>query len=114
MTSEVLTCPYCNASIGVPPGVTAGQQILCPRCGDTFPLRFVDSFTGQPAPTGSDISPGLPAEQSDPRLAGSYITTSGRRSNRLIAALVLGVMLVMAGSGLAFMLLTQDVRRAHD
>jgi hypothetical protein len=37
-----------------------------------------------------------------------------RRPSRLVAAAVLGVMVCMAGAGLAFALLTQRERRAHD
>ncbi|HEY7423663.1 MAG TPA: hypothetical protein VH682_05405 [Gemmataceae bacterium] len=115
MTSEVLTCPYCNASIGVPPGVTAGQQILCPRCGDAFPLRFVDSFTGRPPLAQSgETAITTDAPPAVPPLPVADVSLRSRRSNRLIAGMVLGVMLVMAGSGLAFMLMTTGERRAHD
>ncbi len=37
-----------------------------------------------------------------------------RWSNRLIAVMVIGLMLLMAGGGLVFMLLTQEQRRAYD
>jgi hypothetical protein len=113
MPSENLTCPYCNAAIGVSPNLSAGQRIVCPRCGDSFPLRPADSFTGQVPPTAETAitdrptvaNPTLPAL--DPRLRS-------RRSLGLFAALVVGVMLLMAGVGLAFMLMTQQQRRAYD
>jgi hypothetical protein len=85
--------------------VTAGQRIICPRCGDAFPLRFADAITSQPpAPRSSETA--ITAEAPPPPPA--------RRSNRLIAGVVLGVMFVMAGGGLAFMLMTTAERRAHD
>jgi hypothetical protein len=111
MSSEVLTCPYCNASIGVQPDLTAGQQIICPRCGDAFPLRFVDSYTDQPSPPQRKET----AATADTSLVpAAQVSLRPPRSNRLIAGVVLCVMFLMAGAGLAFMLMTQDARRAHD
>ena len=115
MTTDSLTCPYCNASISVPPGATAGQRIVCPRCGDSFTLRPLDTFTQSPRPP-------LPAETgitADAPAGGPSVpvTPGDRRSRRsiwLVGGGVVCVMLVMAGVGLAFMLMTQDQRRAHD
>jgi hypothetical protein len=115
MTTENLACPYCNASINVRPGTTAGQRIVCPRCGDAFALRPLDTFTESPrtplpAETGITAAapaagPPFPVAPADPR---------SRRSIWLVGGAVVAVMLVMAGVGLAFMLMTQDQRRAHD
>ncbi|MGH7224041.1 MAG: hypothetical protein ACRELF_12490, partial [Gemmataceae bacterium] len=115
MTTETLTCPYCNASIGVSAGLSAGQRILCPRCGDTFPLRPADAFTGQPTPqaaTETAITT-KPAPSASTTLSPE-LSFRSRRSPGLVAALVIGVMLVMAGGGLIFMLRTQAQRRAYD
>ena len=107
MTSETLTCPYCNAAIGVQPGLTSGQKIICPRCGDTFPLRPHDAIVSQPHPVPEETRITANAPRVQPSL-------SSRRSQWLVASLVVGVMLLMAGGGLAFMLLTQNERRSHD
>jgi hypothetical protein len=109
MTTESLTCPYCNASLGIQAGWSAGQRIVCPRCGDSFPLRLSDSFTDRPRPpqpAETSLTTELPNKEEDP--------LPSRWSNRLIGGLVLCVMLFMAGGGLVFMLMTQEQRRAHD
>jgi hypothetical protein len=110
MTSETLTCPYCNAAIGVQAGLSAGQRIVCPRCGDTFRLSPQDSFTGQPTGARSVET----AITDKPAAASPPPVLPSRRTNRLVAAMVLAVMLLMAGVGLTFMLLTQEQRRAQD
>ncbi|HEY7314829.1 MAG TPA: hypothetical protein VH643_36120 [Gemmataceae bacterium] len=115
MTTETLTCPYCNAAIGVSPGVTAGQRIVCPRCGDAFPLRYVDSITGQSqAPPSSETAITADAPSAAATGPTPDVSRPSWRSNRLIAGVVVGVMFIMAGGGLAFMLMTQNERRAHD
>jgi hypothetical protein len=108
MTTQTLTCPYCNASLGIQAGWSAGQRIVCPRCGDSFPLRFSDSFTDQPPcsrPGETGITTNAP---------GAEVSLPSRWSNRLIAGMVIGFMLLMAGGGLVFMLMTQQQRRAYD
>ena len=115
MSTETLTCPYCNASISVSAGLSAGQRILCPRCGDTFPLRPADAFTGQPTPppsleTAIANKPATTASTTPP----PELSLPSRRPPGLVAALVVGVMLLMAGGSLVFMLKTQQQRRAYD
>ena len=108
MTTQTLTCPYCNASLGIQAGWSAGQRIVCPRCGDSFPFRFSDSFTDRPPatrPSETGITANAPAPE---------VSLPSRWSNRLIAGMVLGVMFLMAGGGLAFMLMTQEQRRGYD
>jgi hypothetical protein len=114
MTIDTLTCPYCNAAIGAQTGLTVGQRITCPRCGDAFPFRPLDSFTGQPSSRSEFGVLSSEKESSELSTPNSELRTGKPRSNRLIAGVVLGVMFLMAGVGLAFMLMTQDVRRAHD
>ncbi|HEY7327381.1 MAG TPA: hypothetical protein VH592_07075 [Gemmataceae bacterium] len=109
MTTETLTCPYCNAAISIQAGCSAGQRIVCPRCGDSFPLRSNDSFTDRPRPSQpaqTGISAELPNKEEVP--------LPSRWSNRLIGCGVVCVMLFMAGGGLVFMLMTQEQRRAYD
>lgn len=108
MSNATLTCPYCNASLTVPAGAAAEQRIVCPRCGDAFPLRPTDTIANRaPASLENGIVP-------KPATSFPEAALPVRRSNRAIAALVLGVMLLMAGIGLAFMLMTQAQRRAQD
>jgi hypothetical protein len=97
MTDEPLACPYCNASVPVAPGTPAGERVTCPRCGDAFTLlRPAGEYAPAPAPDPEPPGPGQ------------------RRSNRVVAAMVLGVMACMAAGGLALALWTQQERRAHD
>jgi hypothetical protein len=115
MTTETFTCPYCNAAISVTAGLSAGQRILCPRCGDTFSLRPADTFTGQPTTTAAAET----AITNKPAATASTVpppqmSLPSRRSIGLLAGLVVGVMLLMAGGGLVFMLKTQAQRRAYD
>jgi hypothetical protein len=108
MATEPLTCPYCNASLEIQTGWMAGQRIVCPRCGDPFTLQFRDSSTDQPHL----------AQSSETSVTANAPITAvpqlSRWSNRLIAGIVLSVMIFMAGSGLVFMLMTQQQRRAYD
>jgi hypothetical protein len=117
MTTQTLTCPYCNASLGIQAGWSAGQRIVCPRCGDSFPLRLSDSFTDQlpssrPPESVPPLSP--PNLGGDKGGAATEVSLPLRWSNRLIAGIVLGVMFLMAGGGLVFMLMTTQQRRAYD
>lgn len=115
MTTETLTCPYCNASIGVSAGLTPGQRIVCPRCGDAFPLRFLDGITGRPdAAMTSDTAITAKAPTNPRTSAMADLELSPRRSNRLVAGAVIALMLFMAGGGLIFMLMTQQQRRGYD
>lgn len=109
MNAETLTCPYCNAVLNSQDGWSPGQRIVCPRCGDAFPLRSDFTFTDR--------------KPSPPRTAATAITADApdaglslppRWTNRQVAGVVLGVMLLMAGVGLAFMLVTQGQRRSYD
>jgi hypothetical protein len=114
MNSETLTCPYCNASLSLQADWSAGQRIVCPRCGDSFPLRSSDSFTDRSrAPQRSETA--IKADR--PNVTSTHIpsvSSPSRRSNRLIAGAVLGLMLLMAIGGLTFMLMTQEQRRSYD
>lgn len=91
--SAIPTCPYCNAVVAFQPGLSAGQKVCCVRCGELFTLTSVP-----PAP-----------DSSSPVTAPPH-----RLSNRLVAGIVLGVMGIMAVTGLTYALLTQSVRREHD
>jgi hypothetical protein len=84
------TCPYCNA----PLLAELSGHAICPRCGET--VRTVDG-------EGTSVAP-FSAPTAEP---------SGR-TNRQIAAMILGVMLLMAAIALAFALYTTRFRRAND
>jgi hypothetical protein len=108
MNDEPLTCPYCNAAVPLRPGTAVGERVVCPRCGDTFTVRPGSAaITEAHAVTGVTAAPPVLQRATD-------VQAPARRSNRLVAFLVLGVMVVMATAGLTFALLTQKDRRAHD
>jgi hypothetical protein len=113
MNTDRLTCPYCNASISVPPGVAAGGRLDCPRCGDSFALRPTDALTHQPQ-LSSELNVAVREAITSNRPPSPSLALPSRRSNGMLAALAVGVMLLMAGIGLAFMLRTQAQRRAQD
>src|SRR5450755_2124634 len=95
-----MTCPFCNAVIPPMPGLVVGQRIACPRCGEGFAVSHV--------PVGEV---GLSIAQVPDRLGP---IPKPVRANRIIGGLVLGVMLLMAGVGLAYALATVQMRRDHD
>jgi hypothetical protein len=113
MATETLSCPYCNACFGIQSGLSAGQRVVCPRCGDAFALRPTDAVTGRLAPPADTAITGRPAA-STAITPHPDLSLHSRRSNSLIAGLVIGVMFFMAGGGLIFMLMTQQQRRAYD
>lgn len=100
MSDEALLCPICNAMQPPRPGLTVGAKLDCARCGERFTVTHVPASWALPAP----------AQASPPR------PTLARpiRANRLVAAGVVGLMLVMAGIGLTYALWTVQDRRAHD
>jgi hypothetical protein len=104
MSAETLTCPYCNAGQPPLPGLSVGQRVTCVRCGEAFKVTTVPAAPAEAPPADITEAPSAPpAKPSRPI-----------RANRLVAGLVLGVMLVMAGTGLTYALLTVQQRRAHD
>lgn len=96
------TCPYCNAVVPIPASSAAGDRLSCPRCGDSFPYRPADSDGRAQAQPSHSTSRSELAE------------TQTRLSNRAVAAVVLGVMALMAVLGLVMALQTTALRRAHD
>lgn len=94
-----LTCPFCNAFIPPMPGLVVGQRIACPRCGEAFAVSHV------PAPLAGPSAEPVPDDAPPPKPV---------RANRLVGGIVFGVMLLMAGVGLAFALSTVQMRRDHD
>jgi hypothetical protein len=109
MTTEPLTCPYCNALIVDPSGTAAGPRLLCPRCGEAFTAR------PQQLRGSADLQT-IPANAPD--IAGVDLDVDRRlrmrRRNRLVAAGVLCVMGLGAAVGLTYALYSQPERRAHD
>jgi hypothetical protein len=100
--TAVPTCPYCNAEVAAPPGLPAGQRVSCPRCGEGFALtRPTEAITLAPSATAA-VPPARPDEAAQ------------QAANRLVARVVLGVMLLMAVTGLTYALWTTGFRRAND
>ncbi len=107
MPADTTSCPYCNAYVTIPQGGTLTQKLSCPRCGESFSYR-------QPAGTEPTY---LAARDSatDLSIDDRFSRPSVRRpSNRLMAAGVLGLMLVMALISLMVGLKTVPFRRSHD
>jgi hypothetical protein len=102
----VLTCPYCNALVPVPPGAAAGQSVTCPRCGDAFPLQAAAAALTEPAP---ETPPG-----SITNVAPSAALPPRQLSNRLVGGIILAMMLSIAAVALAYALATKDFRRSVD
>src|SRR5581483_7216432 len=106
MTSNPVTCPYCNSLVTVTPGMTRGQRLPCARCGESFTL------TSEPATTDiSDQSaaPALDGEPGSP--ANRWPLKKPVQANRRTLLILLGVMAFMAVGALAYALHTQQFRR---
>jgi hypothetical protein len=113
MTTEPLTCPYCNALVPLADAAAAGRRVPCPRCGEAFTLN------GPPPGPSPDIRQASPRDEAGGSLTAAPNLDVDRRlragrSNRIVAACVLGVMGLMAAVGLAYALYTVGDRRAHD
>src|SRR5262245_3164719 len=102
--TEPLSCPYCNALVIPPAGAQPGQRVPCARCGETFSLPA--SFASTP----QDASP-LPTADAQPSLAPPQ---PQRWPNALVAAIVVGCMMLLAALVLQFALLTKEDRRNND
>src|SRR5262245_60000194 len=101
--TEPLSCPYCNALVVPPSGARAGERVPCARCGETFTLPA--SFQASADPNPSPAADG-------PALAPPPVVR--RWPNALVAAIVVGCMMLLAAGVLQFALLTQGERRGND
>jgi hypothetical protein len=113
MPGDPLTCPYCNTEVPES-GILADHRAVCSLCGETFrilssqtpasrhiqPAAGITGITPAPTPATLDTPPGIAPRKP--------------LTNRLLGAIILGVMLVMASLALVFALLTQSVRRSYD
>lgn len=99
MTTETVTCPYCNAYVAV--GQPGAELVLCPRCGEMFPYR----------PRDTDREPAGPVPQAVP--APAPAASPPRWSNGAVAAVVLAVMVLVTTVALTFSLLTVQARRDY-
>src|SRR5713101_5546867 len=99
-----LSCPYCNAILTEIEPLAGAGRILCPQCGETFPL-----------PKGMSLQEGIVSPDS-PRTDGENHgrSTGPKLSNRTIALSLLALMGLVAIVFLGFALQTQDIRRQHD
>jgi hypothetical protein len=97
MSADPLLCPFCNALVPFIAGMVVGQKITCPNCDETFVLTRTPESVCLSAPRPSLPTAGKPTS-----------------ANRRLALLVLAGMLLMAGVGLSFALITTTTRREHD
>lgn len=102
MSSEPLTCPYCNALLPVGDRPASGKQI-CPRCGEAFAGR-----------SGAPDDVGQASSANDLPLEPSPVLPTQRWSNRSVAAVTLGVMASMGIVALTWALLSVEERRLRD
>jgi hypothetical protein len=112
MTTEPVTCPYCNALVTVAPGTPGGRRVPCQRCGESFTL----SPLAGPATTDIGTGPTAPAPVAAPDdFAARRMWIGGAPGrNRRLAVIILGVMACMAAGALAFALTTEKFRRDND
>ncbi len=102
-------CPFCNAQFDLDPSQAASPRLVCIRCGESFSHNSTEISAQVPR---SDTSLAVsPMKDHPPTLAGQ---AQRPVSNRMLGLLILAGMSVMATLGLAFMLLTQESRRAND
>ncbi|HVS39157.1 MAG TPA: hypothetical protein VMS17_26600 [Gemmataceae bacterium] len=109
MSVESLFCPYCNALLPEPNNAAVGQRVTCPRCGEAFTVL-------RPAPgssTGVQQTPPAHAIAAAARLDVQRRFGAGGHKT-MVAAVVVGVMAVMAAIGLVYALHTTGQRRAYD
>jgi hypothetical protein len=93
MTSAQPTCPYCNA----PVAAVAREARQCARCGERLPASFATV---------------APPSESTPQQEDVPASTPPGQGRTL--AVVLTIMVVMAGIGLSYALWTVSFRRAND
>jgi len=109
---------------------SATRRVLCPHCGETFPLPGGMSGDGSPLPpaahapeSGVSYDPGTgtfsPSAQTGPVDVDSLRTPAGsparpRLSNRAIALSILAFMGLVAILFLGYALQTEQIRREHD
>jgi hypothetical protein len=103
------TCPYCNAFVPLQADAHDGQRVPCPRCGEIFPLRGTTGIQAPPGVATTVSAP--PAVVTGPRARVPWLKAP---RNRIVGLSILGVMLTMAGLGLAFALSTKSDRRHND
>jgi hypothetical protein len=108
MNGESIACPYCNTQFPHT-AASSGQRLSCPRCGESFPYRPSQSIQSSPD------APATEREDFPTTTVGVNLARpDARRSNRRLAALVLGVMASMALLSLVYALATVESRRKHD
>src|SRR5438093_12336506 len=113
MTSPTptLSCPYCNAILTEIDVRSATRRVLCPHCGETFPLP------GGMIGNGSALPPAAHASESgasyDPG-TGTFTPARPKLSNRTIALSILAFMGLVAILFLGYALQTEQIRREHD
>src|SRR5947207_1581386 len=94
---DAISCPFCNATFNSDQPRQAGARMLCPRCGELLPVHLAGTLSHLAAPTSPAPLP-----------------QSVRLTNRKVALVVVGVMLLMAAAGLTLALATVKWRRQND
>ena len=117
MTTEPVTCPYCNALVTVAPGTAGGQRVPCRRCGESFTLSPHADCGLRIADCGLENQAGSSRERAalqSPVYESAIRNPQSAIRNRWLALVILGVMACMAAGALAFALSTEKFRRDND
>ena len=109
MSIESLACPYCNALVPGADGAAVGQRVACPSCGEGFALTrsTADSSPHLQEAAGGGTAVVAVRREVDQRPPDG-------RHKWLVAGIMVGAMIAVAGLALAYALWTQPVRRDHD
>lgn len=100
MSQSPASCPYCNAPVRGDHIASPGQWITCGLCGEAFVSGGSSDSLAHPTEIGKQ--PAFPS-----------ITIPTRR-NRVVGTLVITMMALMAGLGMAYALFTSHLRREND
>jgi len=107
MSSESISCPYCNAIVAAP--LPAGTPAaVCPRCGEKLPARLLQAITTEP--TAAPGGPGF-VRQVD---VDALRAAEQRPSKKMVRGIVLGIMAIMAILSFAYAWNTVEIRRSRD
>ena len=101
--AALISCPYCNAPVPPPRPFPPNRRIICPRCGEQFPVRLpegegVEAMTPE-TPEPADAFREAPAP--DPHARQEKALRSIRRT--LIVGISLGVLGLLVGLGWTFL-----------
>lgn len=108
MTSDSISCPYCNAIVPAPRPLASSQGPVCPRCGEKLPARLLQAIATES--TAPPVGPDHVAQVD----LDSLRAADPRPSKKTVRGVILGVMAIMAILSLIYAWNTVAVRRSRD